>query len=317
MTCCRLDELPAPPEGKTGWPWTMETEHIPEAGVNGKVWPKISIITPSYNQGRFIEETIRSVLLQRYPNLEYRIIDGGSNDDTLDIIRKYDRWISSWTSEPDRGQMDALNRGMPQASGQLLNWLNSDDLLLPGALFTIAELFSLDSDVDVVSGARLARSARTSIEVAWVPWLDKWPLISIGYPYLAQETTFFSRRIWNAIAKFDESLDYSFDLVFHWQAIVYAEKIVLTAKTLGVLHAHAEQKSLRQNEIAKKNHEIFRQLYIASLPWVYRVLVRLCHTRFWVIADAILRCLVYRRTKRKFQIGTYDWSEDKWILTSF
>src|ERR1700744_4102329 len=94
-----LSELPPPPSGKTGWPWTLETN----AGIylHRKDWPKISIVTPSYNQGKFIEETIRSILLQNYPSIEYIIIDGGSTDETRDIIKKYAQWINFWVSEKD------------------------------------------------------------------------------------------------------------------------------------------------------------------------------------------------------------------------
>ncbi len=108
---------------------------MPEA----KSWPRINIVTPSYNQGRFIEGTIRSVLLQGYPNLEYIVIDGGSADGTTDVLRKYEPWLTYWVSEPDRGQSHAVNKGFKLASGEIAAWLNSDDQYLPGTLRTIAE----------------------------------------------------------------------------------------------------------------------------------------------------------------------------------
>ncbi|MGP0094512.1 MAG: glycosyltransferase family 2 protein [Xanthobacteraceae bacterium] len=282
--------------------------------TNGLPWPKISIVTPSYNQGPFIEETIRSVLLQGYPNLEYIIFDGGSKDETVEIIRRYDRWISSWTSKPDRGQVDALNRALPQTTGIVMNWLNSDDLLLPGALVAIAELFSLNPGIDMVSGARLQRSARTGTEVAWVPWLDKWPLISVGFPLFPQEATFFSRRVWSAIGSFDEGLDYAFDGAFFSMATARAEMIVLTATPLGVMNAYLEQKSLRKDETMKRNQETLHELVVSRLAWFHKPLVRLCYTRFRIYGEALLRCAVYRRAKSKFRIGEYDWREDKWVL---
>ncbi|HAJ58567.1 MAG TPA: hypothetical protein DCP31_04295, partial [Cyanobacteria bacterium UBA8543] len=94
-----LQSLPSPPKGRTGWPWTEETPPLPLTMPDGKPWPKVTIVTPSYNQGEFIEETIRSVLLQNYPNLEYIVMDGGSRDSTVSILEKYTDWISLWRSE--------------------------------------------------------------------------------------------------------------------------------------------------------------------------------------------------------------------------
>jgi glycosyltransferase involved in cell wall biosynthesis len=96
--------------------------------------PRISIVTPSYNQGQFIERSILSVLNQNYPNTELIIIDGGSDDESLDILKKYDDYITFWVSEPDRGQSYAINKGIDRSTGELITWLNADDLFLPNAL---------------------------------------------------------------------------------------------------------------------------------------------------------------------------------------
>ena len=139
--CPTLAELPTPPAGKTGWPWTVETPPLPPARPDGSPWPRISIVTPSYNQGQFIEETIRSILLQGYPDLEYIIIDGGSTDQSVEIIKKYEPWLTYWVSEKDRGQAHAINKGFARVSGEIGGYLNSDDFYLPNALSAAAVSF--------------------------------------------------------------------------------------------------------------------------------------------------------------------------------
>ena len=111
-----------------------KADGLPSQTAEGHPWPRISVVTPSFNQGEFIEETIRSILLQGYPNLEYIVMDGGSTDNSVEIIKKYSPWLSYWISEPDAGQSDAINRGLKQASGDFATWINSDDLLCKNAL---------------------------------------------------------------------------------------------------------------------------------------------------------------------------------------
>ena len=137
IRCPLLSELPPAPPGKTGWPWTQESPRLPKEGPNDLRWPKISIVTPSYNQGEYLEEMIRSVLLQGYPNIEFIVVDGGSTDGLLGLIRKYEKYISCWVSEKDRGQSHAINKGLAVCTGEIFNWLNSDDVLCPGAFEAI------------------------------------------------------------------------------------------------------------------------------------------------------------------------------------
>ena len=136
MPCPRLEELPAAPAGRVGWPWTEESSWPEAPAQDGCEWPRITIVTPSFNQGRFLEETIRSVLLQGYPNLEYVVMDGGSRDNSVDIIKKYAQWLTYWVSEPDGGQSAAINRGLNLGTGLFAGWINSDDLLHRDALLS-------------------------------------------------------------------------------------------------------------------------------------------------------------------------------------
>lgn len=132
-------ELPPPTAEKQGWPWYVTSVCPPHDGIE---LPKITVVTPSFNQGGYLEQTIRSVLLQGYPNLEYLIIDGGSQDNSVEIIRKYAPWLADWVSEPDRGQSHAINKGFARATGEIMCWLNSDDYFAPDTLWTVAELLA-------------------------------------------------------------------------------------------------------------------------------------------------------------------------------
>jgi glycosyltransferase involved in cell wall biosynthesis len=141
-----LRDLPAPPPGRTGWPWTEESDALPERMRDGSRWPSITVVTPSFNQGRFLEATIRSVVLQGYPELEYFVLDGGSTDGSAEIIERYAPWISYWTSAPDGGQSAAINRGLARGNGAYVTWINSDDMLCRNALVTHATRVGFHQD---------------------------------------------------------------------------------------------------------------------------------------------------------------------------
>lgn len=152
MRCPTLDELPSPPAGRVGWPWTEASPTVPATRVDGSSWPRVSIVTPAYNQAHYLEETIRSVLLQGYPDLEYIIIDDGSTDNTVEVIRKYEPWLAHWTTQPNQGQCAAINHGFEHVTGQIQAYLNSDDLLLPGALERVAQEIDPSKGKHVVMG---------------------------------------------------------------------------------------------------------------------------------------------------------------------
>jgi len=207
-----LKELPSPPPGKTGWPWSEECPALPEKMPDGSPWPKISIVTPSYNQGDFIEETIRSILLQGYPNLEYFIFDGDSEDNSVEIIRKYEPWLTYWESEKDRGQTHALNKGIERVTGEIFHWLNSDDRLMKGALETAALSFRADPEaVGWVGSGVMIDTAGKVVKVVGPRGLLKEELARWSENYLCQPAIFINMESLRKIGPLDESLFIAFD----------------------------------------------------------------------------------------------------------
>src|SRR5215208_3830464 len=144
-----VEEFPKGAAGRRGLPWIKRQTKLSAASGN---WPRISIVTPSLNQAQFLEQTIRSVLLQGYPNLEYIVMDGGSRDGSLAVIQKYARHLAHWDSRPDRGQGHAINKGWRLSTGQILCWLNSDDFYLPGTLQVVAEALAGGTGAFAVAG---------------------------------------------------------------------------------------------------------------------------------------------------------------------
>lgn len=214
MRCPNLSDLPSPRRGKKGWPWTEETAPLPDTMSDGQPWPRVTIVTPSYNQAQFVEEAIRSVLLQGYPNLEYTVIDGGSTDGSVEIIKKYEKWLTYWVSEPDRGQSHAINKGFEKASGVIYGWLNSDDYLLKDALKSVARAYLASPESGAWCGSSLyvdVNGKKTGVREP-PPQLDAETIAAWNENSFAQPATFFSRRAWQQCAPLDENLQYGMDL---------------------------------------------------------------------------------------------------------
>jgi glycosyltransferase involved in cell wall biosynthesis len=230
------------------WPWIVQA--LPsQPGLENVTWPRISVITPSYNQGRFIEETIRSVLLQDYPNLEYIIIDGGSDDESIEVIRRYSPWLAYWSSEKDRGQSHAINKGVAHASGDIIGWLNSDDVLHPGALFAVASHFSSNKGCTFLAGFSEFRNI-SGDEIVWK--VDKLPRSFaelFEYPmgsYLAQPSVFVRREVLKSVGPVNERLHYAMDLDL-WLRIAEHHQIHVIPTTLSWMRMHDKSKTVRHN----------------------------------------------------------------------
>lgn len=235
--------LPPPPPGRTGWPWTeAPPSPAPEAPAGG--WPRITVVTPSYNQGRYLEETIRSVLLQGYPELEYIVVDGGSTDESVEVVRKYEDHLAWWVSEKDRGQSHAINKGLERATGRILAYLNSDDLYEPGALHTCARSFG--PDVDWVAGK----------VICWEEGGEPWPFPELpgrgftrwflGCP-ISQPAVFWSARIQREAGPFREDLQYAMDYEF-WLRLRFTLGRVPRRidRVLARYRMHGDSKSVAQ-----------------------------------------------------------------------
>jgi glycosyltransferase involved in cell wall biosynthesis len=174
-----------------------------------RVLPKISLVTPSLNQGKFIRATIESVLSQGYPDLDYRVQDGGSTDGTLTVLRTYEGRVP-FVSEKDAGQADAINKGLAAATGEVLGYLNSDDVLRPGALAAVGEAFASDSDLMFVWGrASYLDEAGNSVS----PYLARPDAIErlADACFIAQPAAFFRRKVWEEVGPFDASLHHTMD----------------------------------------------------------------------------------------------------------
>jgi len=215
-----LEILPKNKLELKGWPWSEETDKT--VFNTNTDWPKITIITPSFNQGEFLEETIRSVLLQNYPNLEYIIIDGGSTDESVEIIKKYEPWISYWVSEKDRGQSHAINKGLRKTSGDIVNWLNSDDFYEPQALLKIANKFKESKNIEAVLGVTNVFGGDEKNILSKTPFGDYF--YNFSKAKIEQPATFFSGNFFKEINQVDEDLHLAMDLDI-WIKFLLSKKL--------------------------------------------------------------------------------------------
>lgn len=211
-------------------------------------WPKISIITPSYNQGKFLEQTIRSILDQAYPNLEYIIIDGGSSDNSEQIIRKYAKHLKYWVSEPDGGQADAINKGFRHASGEICGWLNSDDILMPGSLTLLAKLFQQLPQVSWVSSTPQTITQHGYVQhLGLRPVYWRWLVAAgvhhgRGLGFLMQEGTFWRRSLWEKAGDQVQNLHYGMDFEL-WRRFAQLTFVLPVHLPLAAFRLNPERKS--------------------------------------------------------------------------
>lgn len=205
-------------------------------------WPRVSVVTPSFNQGQFIEETIRSVLLQGYPDLEYIIIDGGSGDASVGIIRKYEPWLAQWVSEPDRGQSDAINKGWRRCRGDILAWLNSDDTYLPGAIRTQVNALCQHPECGIVYGDALHVDENGKTIYTWYgrPY-SVIELLRVSIP--AQPTVFIRRTVVEKVGEINPNFKYTMDSEY-WVRASKVTDFWYEAKCIATYRLHSRSKTV-------------------------------------------------------------------------
>jgi len=293
MRCPTLSELPPPPAGKTGWPWTEESPQLPDTMPDGRPWPRVSIVTPSYNQAQFIEEAIRSVLLQGYPDLEYIIIDGGSIDGSVDIICKYGPWLAYWVSEPDRGQADAINKGWQRATGQYVTWLNSDDFLLPLSLKQAVSALTNDDAFALVYGDVLVVDAYSK------PYAEPYHRVR-GQPFnledmilrwrnpVPQQGFLMRRSLLDQVGYLDEHFHFTMDFEYWVRIALTGGRGRYIPHVLAAFRSHraAKSSSIQLHRISDR-YAIYQKVFSCNTPPQIKVKAKSSKAAFYLDAAYI------------------------------
>jgi len=219
-------------------------------------WPRISVVTPSYNQGQVLERTILSVLNQGYPNLEYIIMDGGSNDGSVEIIRRYERHLARWVSEKDGGQGDAIRRGFRLCTGRILAYLNSDDVYLPDTLRRVGRLFRDRPGVDVVYGNKYLTDEDDRVvgERRFTPYVRS--ISRLGFLYggfgISQPTSFWTGDIYRKVGGIDPTFVHCMDTDLFVRFAVYGAGFQFVREYLAGGRIHQGSKTSRLRHVARQ-----------------------------------------------------------------
>ncbi len=263
--------------------------------------PKISIVTPSFEQGRYLENTIQSVLQQNYPNIEYVVKDGGSKDNSREILERYKEKLTHWSSTPDNGQSHAINVGFSHTSGEIMAWLNSDDLLLPEALHCVAEYFNAHPEIDVLYGNRLLIDENNSEIGRWI--LPRHSNSTLSWAdFIPQETLFWRRRIWDKIGG---QIDESFRFAMDWDLLIRfrdaGAQFAHIPYFLGAFRVHINQKTSAATDIGSYETKRIQKRIFGKVP--SRMRVRLAVTPYILqhIAVNFVYLITYMLRRNKYK----------------
>lgn len=227
-------------------------------------FPTISVITPSFNQGGYLRETLASVVDQRYPSLELIVMDGGSTDDSLDVIRSFEGHIAYWESEKDRGQAHAINKGLERATGDVLCWLNSDDVFLPGALNAIAFAFNTHPDWDWVSAPSL-KFGEGLHEIGGFYELPRDAAEWMVHCPISQPSTFWRRSVYERHGPLDESFHFALDYEYWVRLVTGGERLHFVDRPLSAYRLHDVSKTVAQAERFAAEEVRLREKHVGKL----------------------------------------------------
>lgn len=267
-------------------------------------YPKISIVTPSFNQGRFLEQTIKSILDQNYPNLEYIIIDGGSSDNSVQLIKKYEDRLAYWVSEPDHGQAHAINKGIEHCTGEIFNWINSDDILLPGSIETVARSFMNNPCLEWFLGAidLVGEQGEGEFLSHQQPYMDEDRAHWLGhygkYYLFCQQASFMRLPVFNKFGMLDETLHYCFDHEFYLRLLFGGIRPAICRETLGLFRIHPNAKTGGNcGEFRHQDHKVAIRYWDHLTPEERRKVKRILRKRLELDAAEESYALLYHRRR--------------------
>ena len=266
--------------------------------------PLISVVTPSFNQRRFIKDTIRSLRRQTYQNFEHIVVDAGSTDGTLEVLKRHEtEYAMTWSSEPDSGMYDGINKGLRKSKGQILAYLNSDDLYLPWTLQVVAEYFSRNSQTDLLYGDVVyLDEARRTFELTFCPQFNLNWAISVGGLY--QPTVFWSRRIYDELGGFDETLKCVGDYEY-WLRIATHGAVRKLNEFLAVDRLQREAKRFVQGELLSAELKRVRKNY----GWEdSKTLRKAMYRTYGYMSIRALMCRFLAQRARKQPTARGDWA---------
>jgi glycosyltransferase involved in cell wall biosynthesis len=293
---------------------------VQEKGKAG-AWPRIALVTPVYNSEKYIEQTILSILAQGYPNLDYFIVDGGSTDGTVEIVRKYESQISGWISEPDNGMYDALNKGFERTTGEIMGWISATDKLHSGGLSVVGSVFRDLPQVEwITARPTLFNDEGMTVRLDKIPHWSRYRFLAGANRYIQQESTYWRRSLWEkAGSSMDSSRRYAADFGL-WVRFFRHAKLHPVDALIGGFRVHGDSLGLQDMDVCHGIHDHFIEAELNTVP--YGRFVKLFR-RVTASMQSIPKARgFWWRTVMKglYQLPGPDWppiieyQTDKWVL---